>query len=636
MKIKRNFRLYYRIFDMLLVGSIYFFCNIILNKNSVSLTNIERYAVIIVPSFVYLVFNTFFQNYKSLWKYAEIEEFLFCMIVSLTAGFIYAVTYHFISGRVSLYLNIIASLASALLLMFYRASYNIISRYNTFLNTKSKKRLLIVGAGSAASSLLSELRKNPENGYFPVCAVDDNPEKIGRYIHGIKIRGAIEDIPHLCREHKIDTIFICIPSATPEQRRRIFNYCLETSAVIKILPEIYSAITNPTQLQKKMRNIRIEDMLGRHERQFDRENIDDFIKGKVVLITGGGGSIGSELCRQIAVSGPRKLIIVDIFENSAYNLQMELKTDFKNLDVVVEIANIREAEKMDELFEYYRPDIVFHAAAHKHVPLMEHNPEEAIKNNVFGTLNVVNAAQKYKVSHFVLISSDKAVNPTNIMGATKRFAEMIVQSKVQNKDTHFVAVRFGNVLGSAGSVVPLFERQIELGGPVTITHPEITRFFMTIQEAVQLVLQAVVMAKNGEIFVLDMGEPIRIKDLAETMIRLSGLRPYKDIDIVYTGLRPGEKLYEELLMNDEGLVSTANSRIFIGKQAPVTEEEINYKCKLLLNALKKKDKANLMRVMQHVVPTYKPDLPKQVLEYSKQPLNAKERNVVATVEKIYS
>lgn len=619
---------------MLLVSGIYFLCNIILNNNSASLTTIERLIVVIAPSFVYLFFNILFQNYKSLWKYAEIEEFLFCVVVSLTAGFIYAVSYHFISGKVNLFYNILATLASALLMMFYRAAYNILSRHYANWNPKSKKRLLIVGAGSAASSLISELRKNPENGYLPICAVDDSPEKLGRYIHGIKIRGAVEDIPYLCRERKIDTIFICIPTATLEQRRRILNYCSETTAIVKILPEIYSAITNPVQLQKKMRNIRIEDMLGRNEQHFDRTEIDLYIKNKVVLVTGGGGTIGSELCRQIAVSGPQKLIIVDIFENSAYSLKIELETDFKELDVQIEIASIREADKMDELFAIYRPDIVFHAAAHKHVPLMEHNPEEAVKNNVFGTLNVVNAAEKYKVSHFVLISSDKAVNPTNIMGATKRFAEMIVQSRGDNKDTHFVAVRFGNVLGSSGSVVPLFERQIELGGPVTVTHPEITRFFMTIPEAVQLVLQAAVMAKNGEIFVLDMGEPVRIKDLAETMIRLSGLRPYKDIDIVFTGLRPGEKLYEELLMNDEGLKSTANSRIFIGKQTQVTKEEIDRKCELLLNALRKRDKINLMRVMQLVVPTYQPDFPKSAARPDRSEYSSKKQKSFASSAKV--
>jgi len=605
--VKKRKSLLIVLFDMILVGSMYFFCSIILNNKAGLLSTGDILFSLIVPVAVYILTLLAFQVYGSLWKYAEIEEFFFCTVGSLTAGLLYAAGYEPLVGIVPMLNNILAAYATALVLVSYRCVYSILSKKNIKWSAKAKKRLMIVGAGMAAASLISEIRKNPNNRFLPVCAVDDNLEKQGRFINGLKICGNIEDIPKLCIDYAVDTIFICIPTATVIQRRRILEFCSQTSATIKILPEVYHAITDPVHLQKKLRAIRVEDLIGRQEKNFDQPCINNFIFGKVVLITGGGGSIGSELCRQVALSSPKKLIILDFFESNAYSVQMELSTTYKDLDLVVEIATIRDADKMDELFCKYRPDVVFHAAAHKHVPLMEHNPEEALKNNAWGTLNVVNASQKYKVSNFVLISSDKAVNPTNFMGATKRFAEMIVQSRKGVSDTQFVAVRFGNVVGSSGSVVPLFEKQIERGGPVTVTHPEITRFFMTIPEAVQLVLQAAVMAKNGEIFILDMGEPVRILSLAESMIRLSGLRPYEDIDIEFTGLRPGEKLYEELLMNEEGLKSTANRRIFIGHQPSVSILEIEQKCEKLRAAVETKDKNILLRVMQEVVPTYCPD-----------------------------
>jgi FlaA1/EpsC-like NDP-sugar epimerase len=605
--IKKQRTLLIAFLDILLVGGIYFFCTVVLNNEAWKLSIGNRVLSSVIPAIVYVLFLLAFQVYGSLWKYAEVDEFFFCAIGSLTAGLTYAVAYHPIVGLVPLLNHVLAAFTTTLILVLYRSVYSILSKSHINWHYKAKKRLMIVGAGMAAASLISEIRKNKSDRYLPVCLVDDNPDKLGRFINGLKIRGNIEDIPRLCKELSVDIIFICIPSATASQRRRILDYCSKTSASIKILPEVFDAITNPGRLQQKLRAIQIEDLIGRQEKSFNGVAINGFIRDKVVLITGGGGSIGSELCRQVAYLSPKKLIILDIFEGNAYAIQMELMADFKDLDLAVEIATIRDPEKMDDIFAKYRPDVVFHAAAHKHVPLMEHNPEEALKNNVFGTINVVNAANKYKASKFVLISSDKAVNPTNFMGATKRLAEMIIQSR-RESETHFVAVRFGNVLGSSGSVVPLFEKQIERGGPVTVTHPEITRFFMTIPEAVQLVLQAAVMAKNGEIYVLDMGEPVRILSLAEQMIRLSGLRPYEDIDIVFTGLRPGEKLYEELMMNEEGLKSTQNSRIFIGYQTPISLQEVEQKCAKLQAALEKKDKNHLLRVMQEVVPTYCPDI----------------------------
>ncbi len=593
------------------------FCIMFLN-NRVSHT-LDLILSTLVPMVFYAVVLFVFRVYGSLWKYAEIEEFFLCAAGSLAAGLVYATVYELIVGESRLIYNIMAAMVVTLTLVTYRFVYRFYRKHQRKQYHGNKKRLLIVGAGMAANSLINEIRNNPKSSYVPVCAVDDNPEKHGHIINGLRIRGNSQDIPQICSSLDIDTIFICIPTATAEQRRRILDICAKTNTSLKILPEIYSAITDPGRLQNQMRSIRIEDLIGRQENHFDRACINNFINGKVVLVTGGAGSIGSELCRQVAFSKPKKLIILDISESSAYSLQYELKHAFNDkLDLVVEIASIRDAEKVDDLFFDYKPDIVFHAAAHKHVPLMEHNPEEAIKNNVFGTLNVVNAAQKHSAGHFVLISSDKAVNPTNFMGATKRFAEMIVQSCKGVSSTQFVSVRFGNVLASSGSVVPLFEKQIESGGPVTVTHPDITRFFMTIPEAVQLVLQAAVMAKNGEIYVLDMGEPVRILDLAESMIKLSGYKPYEDIDISFVGLRPGEKLYEELMMNEEGLKTTKNNRIFIGNQPKITLTEIEQKLEKLTNAMTKKDKKHLMRVMQEVVPTYCPDFSSENRVYSEQ------------------
>ncbi|MDD3833776.1 MAG: nucleoside-diphosphate sugar epimerase/dehydratase, partial [Oscillospiraceae bacterium] len=578
--------------DMLLVSGTY---SIMIIYKADHITTGNKILSVLIPMVIYIGSLFIFQVYGSIWKYADVEEFFYCASSSMLAGIVYAVAYEIVMGNIHISNHIFATFSITLALIFYRCIYRLYGMNPKIDTGGTKKRLLIVGAGMAATSLISEIRKNPNNRFLPVCVVDDNPEKCGKYINGLKIRGKSDDIPKLCKEYEIDTIFICIPSATLDQRRRILDICGKTAAYIKILPEVYSAITDPGKLQNIMRTIRIEDLIGRQEKHFDRSCIDRFIKDKIVLVTGGGGSIGSELCRQVALSDPKKIIILDSFESNAFSIQQELVTSFGNsFDIAVEIATIREAEKMDCLFAEHRPDVVFHAAAHKHVPLMEHNPDEAIKNNIWGTMNVVNASQKYNVKNFVLISSDKAVNPTNIMGATKRFAEMIVQSRRGVSSTHFAAVRFGNVLGSSGSVVPMFEKQIEQGGPVTVTHSEITRFFMTIPEAVQLVLQAAVMAKDGEIFVLDMGEPVRILQLAETMIRLSGLRPYEDIDIVFTGLRPGEKLYEELLMNEEGLESTANSRIFIGHQPHITVQEVDRMCKILDDAVNKNDKNNLM------------------------------------------
>ena len=423
---------------------------------------------------------------------------------------------------------------------------------------------MIVGAGTSGSVILKEMTTSSLVNGCVVCFVDDDKNKAGKFLNGVPVAGNRNDIPRLAEEYKIDEIYIAIPSASAKERKAIIEICRETGCQVKILPGIYQLINGEVSIAK-LRNVEIEDLLGRDPIRVNLDEIMGYVSGKVVLVTGGGGSIGSELCRQVASHNPKQLIIFDIYENNAYDIQLELKEKYPDLDLVVLIGSVRNTHRIETVFEKYRPDIVYHAAAHKHVPLMEDSPNEAIKNNVFGTYKTAKAADKYGTSRFVLISTDKAVNPTNIMGASKRMCEMVVQMMNARSKTDFVAVRFGNVLGSNGSVIPLFKKQIEQGGPVTVTHPDIIRYFMTIPEAVSLVLQAGAYARGGEIFVLDMGEPMKILDLAKNLIRLSGYTPDVDIPIVFTGLRPGEKLYEELLMNEEGMQDTPNKLIHIGK-----------------------------------------------------------------------
>ena len=432
--------------------------------------------------------------------------------------------------------------------------------------------------------------------------IDDNAAKHGKYIRGIKIMGGREDICRLAYELKIDEIIVAMPSVSQAEVKEVLNICQETNCKLKVLPGLYQMIKGEVSVSK-LRKVEIEDLLGREPIKIQLDKIMEYVSDKVVLVTGGGGSIGSELCRQIAAHAPRRLIIVDIYENNAYEIQQELKYNYPKLDLVVLIASVRNTHRIESIFKTYQPDIVYHAAAHKHVPLMEDSPNEAIKNNVFGTYKTAKAADKYGTKRFVLISTDKAVNPTNIMGASKRICEMIIQTMNNCSKTDFVAVRFGNVLGSNGSVIPLFKKQIEQGGPVTVTHPDIIRYFMTIPEAVSLVLQAGALAKGGEIFVLDMGEPVKIVDLAKNLIRLSGFRPYEDIDIEFTGLRPGEKLYEELLMSEEGLQETENRLIHIGK--PIEMDEKRFLKQLEeLQKIANEDSAGIRKKVQEIVPTY--------------------------------
>ena len=468
---------------------------------------------------------------------------------------------------------------------------------------KDGRRVLIAGAGTSGAVILKEMQTSPYAEGYVVCFVDDDKNKVGKILNGVPIAGKREDIPGLVEKYKVDEIYIAMPSAPAKDRKEIIEICRETGCRVKILPGIYQLLNGEVSVGK-LREVEIEDLLGREPVRVNMDEILDYVRGKVVLVTGGGGSIGSELCRQIAGHQPKQLIVFDVYENNAYDLQQELKEKFPELNLVVLIGSVRNTHRMETVFEKYRPDIVYHAAAHKHVPLMEDSPNEAIKNNVFGTYKTAKAADKYGTKRFVLISTDKAVNPTNIMGASKRMCEMVVQMMNAKSKTDFVAVRFGNVLGSNGSVIPLFKKQIEQGGPVTVTHPEIIRYFMTIPEAVSLVLQAGAYAKGGEIFVLDMGEPVKILDLAKNLIRLSGYEPDEDIPITFTGLRPGEKLYEELLMDEEGLQDTPNKLIHIGKPIAFDMEEFSEQLHRLYN-MANLDSEAIRWEVKRIVPTYR-------------------------------
>ena len=464
------------------------------------------------------------------------------------------------------------------------------------------QNIMIIGAGEAGNSIIKEIVTSRYLTSNAKCVIDDNFDKIGKFIHGVKVVGNREYIIEAAKIYAINQIIIAIPSARKSEIKDIIMICKETGCDIKILPGIYQMVKGDVTVNQ-LRDVAVEDLLGREPVEVDIESIMGYVTNQVILVTGGGGSIGSELCRQIAGHNPKQLIIVDFYENNAYEIQQELIRKYPKLDLVVLIASVRNTNRMNMIMKTYHPAIVYHAAAHKHVPLMEESPNEAVKNNVFGTMKTALAAAQNGVKRFVMISTDKAVNPTNIMGATKRICEMMIQSFNRQYATEFVAVRFGNVLGSNGSVIPLFRKQIEEGGPVTVTHPEIVRYFMTIPEAISLVLQAGAYAKGGEIFVLDMGEPVKILDLAKNMIRLSGFVPDEDIKIVFTGLRPGEKLYEEMLMDEEGLQSTPNKMIHIGKPIEFNEEEFFLKL-VKLKEYSYKEAGDLRKMVHEIVPTY--------------------------------
>ncbi len=544
--------------------------------------------------------------YDSLWRYAEVVEFFRLVLASLVAValFILGSIIIFYDRRVPLSVYSLSAIFATSVTLYSRLTYRMYRNKKLQHSGQKKQRVLVVGAGEAAATLMHEHSKDPESMMSFICVVDDAQDKVGRYIYGVEVMGTTDHIPDLVDRCEIDIIIIAITSLNDKNRQRILTICNKTTCKLQMLPDLRQLMVDGGDLSSRVREVRVEDLLGRNTVQLSGQS-NLLVAEKVVLVTGGGGSIGSELCRQIAFCKPKKLIILDIYENNAYDIQQELVRKYGNkLALEVRICSVRDSKKMDALFAHFKPQVVFHAAAHKHVPLMEDSPEEAVKNNVFGTYNTALSADKYGVERFVLISTDKAVNPTNVMGATKRLGEMVVQCMAQRSKTTFVSVRFGNVLGSNGSVLPLFKEQIEHGGPLTVTHPDVVRYFMTIPEAVALVLEAGSMGRGGEIFVLDMGDPVRILDLAENLIKLAGFVPYTEMKIQFTGLRPGEKLYEELLMDEEGLLKTGNDKIFIGAPLSLNKNTFFDHLKVLKEMAYANNKENLVQALIDLVPTY--------------------------------
>ncbi|MBS7299164.1 MAG: polysaccharide biosynthesis protein [Eubacteriales bacterium] len=553
-----------------------------------------------------LVCLWFMRVYDNIWRYAVVADFIGCCIGVISGTVLFYITVLIFRFIVSDIIVVLTALASIIGVIMTRVCYSYLYRLLRTGGVHDEgKRTLIVGAGDAGNKIISEMKTGDGSPYRPIAIVDDDESKHGRSIMGIPVIGSTKEIPRYAEEKKIDIIVIAIPSVGSEDRKRILSICSETVCEVKNVPYVHELLSD-CDLLGQARKINIEDLLGRDVVTMTCENSKKLISEKVCMVTGGGGSIGSELCRQIAAYNPEKLVIVDIYENNAYDIQQELWIKYsRKLNLDVHIASVRDVDKMRKIFAEIKPDIVFHAAAHKHVPLMENDPEEAIKNNIRGTYNCAMLAKEFGVSKFVLVSTDKAVNPTNVMGATKRCCEMIVQYFSQQKtNTEYVAVRFGNVLGSNGSVIPLFERQISEGGPITVTHPDIIRYFMTIPEAVNLILQAGAMARGGEIFVLDMGEPVKILSLAENLIRLHGKEPYVDIDIKFSGLRPGEKLFEELLMDEEGLKKTENKKIFIGKQIEIESDAFVPLLEDLIATADGNDSDAVVDKLRAVVPTF--------------------------------
>ena len=557
-------------------------------------------ALGVFPAILVLMFYIF-KFYSILWRYGGINDYIkLAAATSFACGILYVVQFA-LGLRMEFSALVYILVFAVIFLTFVRLLIRKIYMPSDKNEGGLSGNIMIIGAGYTGSLLINDIHKNSNADVK--CVIDDDIAKKGQYICGVKIVGGREEIVAAAKEHKIDLIVFAIPTCMGEQKSAILKICQKTGCELRTMPSINQILSVSDMSAGMLRRVEIEDLLGRDPIKINLDSIMNYVQDKTVMVTGGGGSIGSELCRQLAVHNPKKLIIFDIYENNAYDIQNELLREHPDLDLTVLIGSVRDTDRLDSVFSQYKPEIVYHAAAHKHVPLMEDSPNESIKNNVFGTLNTVKCADKHGVEKFVLISTDKAVNPTNIMGASKRICEMIVQSYNHRSDTDFVAVRFGNVLGSNGSVIPLFKKQIEMGGPITITDPNIIRYFMTIPEAVSLVLQAGATAKGGEIFVLDMGEPVKILDLAENLIKLSGFEPYIDIKIKFIGLRPGEKLYEEKLLAEEGLIRTQNRLIHIGQPIEFDEDKFY----IALDEMKKfmsDDSCDIRAIVKSVVPTY--------------------------------
>ena len=561
-------------------------------------------CLIWIPTTI-LIFAAF-KMYNSMWEYASVYDGIRICIATFLSSVALLIEGNLLvpeaSGSVYFFAWFIITALTLASRFYSRISRSI--RNNMYHPPEAEqRRVMVIGAGNAGSTIIREIERDKRlKNTSVVCVIDDAPASWGKYLSGIRVIGGREKIAWAADAYNVDEIYFAIPSANAETRREFYNIAKETGCTVKTLPDIFEMVNGQASVAM-LKKLEIADLLGRPQIKLDLGDARGKLRGKRVLVTGAGGSIGSELCRQIAMAGPESLILFDIYENSTYYIQNELREQYPDMNIVTLIGSIRDEDRLDYIFRTYRPEYVYHAAAHKHVPLMEGSPNEAVKNNVFGTLNVVRAADHYSVQRFVMISTDKAVNPTNIMGATKRICEMIIQSYNSFSNTEYVAVRFGNVLGSNGSVIPIFEKQIAEGGPVTVTHPDIIRYFMTIPEAASLVLEAGMYAQGGEIFALDMGNPIKILDLAENMIRLSGKMPYKDIDIVFTGLRPGEKKFEELLMAEEGLTATPNEQIFVCK--PIQIDLDAFKKKLThLHEAAFDENANVRALVKEIVPTY--------------------------------
>ena len=566
-----------------------------------------HYEKVILPGILFtILFYVIWKLYKSVWRYASANELInifFATSCSATALCIYCT---FSGNTLPRSVYVIYWFLLTAMTCCVRFGYRILrvvqNKRRNLMEKKTGVNVMIIGAGAAGNMILKEIENSRYLNLYAKCIIDDNEGCHGKIMRGVPVVGGRDKILEAVQHYGIDEIIFAIPSASPQMKKEILDICTESGCKLRSLPGMYQLVSGEVSVSK-LKEVEVEDLLGRDPIRINTEEVLGLLSGRTVLVTGGGGSIGSELCRQIASHSPRQLIIVDIYENSAYEIQQELLRKYPNLNLVVLIASVRNTKRMEDIFATYRPDIVYHAAAHKHVPLMETSPNEAIKNNVMGTYKTAQAAIKYGTRKFVMISTDKAVNPTNVMGASKRICEMIVQMMNRKSDTNFVAVRFGNVLGSNGSVIPLFKKQIAEGGPVTVTHPDIIRYFMTIPEAVSLVLQAGAYARGGEIFVLDMGKPVKILDLATNLIKLSGYKPGEDIEIRFTGLRPGEKMYEELLMDEEGLKKTANSMIYIGKpiefDAELFEKQLN---DIILSA--RNEASDIRSKIREVVPTY--------------------------------
>ena len=589
-----------------------FCCNFAIFLPELSSGNIRFFNLVMhigLLTVCVLIFQLALRTYNTLWRYADSREYL-TLLGGMGFGFALYAAVNLLMGMSTIWISgALTGTALALLIMLaYRFIYRIYRRRVTGINQTRQTYAAIIGGGSAGAALLSELNDHVYSRFKPYCIIDDSEEKRYKRIHGVPVLGPISQISEILADTPVTDVIMAIQNLTPERRREILELCAATGRRVHVLGDPVTAINQQHggRYTPAVREVEIEDLLGRQPVHLDNPRIADFIRDKTVLVTGGGGSIGSELCRQIAEYHPKRLVIVDIAENTTYELQNDLQYKYGSfLTMNVEIASVRDKKRLEQIFDTYRPQIVFHAAAHKHVPLMEGSPAEAVKNNVFGTYNTALTAREYGVEKFVLISTDKAVNPTNVMGATKYLCEQVLQGLRQEGDTEFAAVRFGNVLGSSGSVIPLFKKQISHGGPVTVTDKRIVRYFMTISEAVHLVLEAGSFAHNGEVFVLDMGEPVHILDLAEKMIRLSGFTPYVDIEIREIGLRPGEKLYEELLTSDKNLHQAENAKIFVEERPVVAASELHWQLEQLRSAADSNDAQRVVSCLHTLVPTFR-------------------------------